>query len=450
MPGHKLGAGIPQELLEGLIRLDVTEIPGTDNLHAPEGAIREAQVLAAKAFGADSTYFLVNGSTCGIHAMILSVCKPGGKLVVARDCHKSVLAGMMLAGVEPVFVKTGYDPAAGIPTSVQPGDIRQTLDENPNAAGVLVTRPNYYGICCDIAEIADIVHSSGKVLMVDEAHGAHLAFHPGLPRTAMAGGADMCVQSAHKTLPALTQGAYLHVKSNRVDEEKLRFFLGLLQTSSPSYILMTFLDIAREIMQKYGEEYLQKLLDARRCFDVMLGGLERIYAVPGPVGTGLAVDPTRLVVNAGKTGQTGFAIDRLLRSEYNIQVEMADLYNLVCIGTIADTATQFNRLYKALQEIDSRFKGSTPLADIDMGAVLLPPRILPLSETSRCRKQMLPLDRCAGRISAGILTPYPPGIPLVCPGEMILQESIELLQRIIAAGGTVNGLGDGMRVSVVE
>jgi lysine decarboxylase len=131
-------------------------------------------------------------------------------------------------------------------------------------------------------------------------------------------------------------------------------------------------------------------------------------------------------------------------------VEMADLYNLVCIGTIADTATQFNRLYKALQEIDSRFKGSTPLADIDMGAVLLPPRILPLSETSRCRKQMLPLDRCAGRISAGILTPYPPGIPLVCPGEMILQESIELLQRIIAAGGTVNGLGDGMRVSVVE
>src|SRR3989339_18069 len=211
MPGHKLGKGIEKEFLKNLFKLDITEIYGTDNLNYPSGMIKEAEELASKAFGASRTFFLVNGSTVGIHAMIMTICKEKDKLIVSRDCHKSVINGMLLCGVTPIYVIPEFDEEFGIFTYIDPKKIQHLLIENQDAVGVLITRPNYYGVCSNIDEIARIVHKYNKILAIDEAHGSHLKFLEKLPKCAMNGNADICVQSAHKTLLAFTQGAYLHI-----------------------------------------------------------------------------------------------------------------------------------------------------------------------------------------------------------------------------------------------
>lgn len=267
MPGHKLAKGIPQQLAQDILKLDVTEIEGTDNLHYPEGIIKDAQELAAKAFGADKTFFLVNGSTCGIEAAIMSTCARGQKIIIARDAHKSVVSGLILSGAEPVFVYPEYIYSFGITGEVTAKSIQKSLCQHPDAVAVLITRPNYYGICSDIEEISSIVHAHGKILIVDEAHGAHFVFNSKLPDSALQHGADICIQSAHKTLPAVTQGAYLHVKGNRVDIDRLKLNLGMLQTSSPSYIIMSYLDIARELMEIEGQPKLDNLIKEIEWFN---------------------------------------------------------------------------------------------------------------------------------------------------------------------------------------
>lgn len=449
MPGHKLGKGIPPELMSNAALLDLTEIPGTDNLHYPEGAIKEAQELAARAFGAEHTFFLVNGSTCGIHAMILSLCRPGDKLVIARDCHKSVINGMLLAGVQPVYVKPGFNSDFAIPSALSPKDVEIAIKENPDAIGVLITRPNYYGICSDIEKIAEITHAYGKILAVDEAHGSHLRFSSSLPICAMDGGADICVQSAHKTLPALTQSAYLHVKGNRIDTERLQFFLSSLQTSSPSYILMASLDIAREIMEQKGKEMLEQLLGyvdiiEKRLVDNRLTVLGDHFVEEG------SMDKTRLVVNVKRLGVTGFDIDRLLRKEYNIQVEMADLYNIVCICTVSDQKSDYEKLEKALVETSERLKDNPSTSKILVGDLKVPPLAFDLKEILNRKGRKVKLGEAVGMVSKTIVTPYPPGIPVICPGEIILEDAVNYIGSIVRMGGTVNGLEENLDILIAE
>lgn len=449
MPGHKLGKGIPAELLCDPASLDLTEIPGTDNLHYPEGPIKEAQELAARAFGAEQTFFLVNGSTCGVHAMILSMCKPGDKLIVARDCHKSVINGMLLAGVQPVYIKPGFNSDFAIPSTLNPNDIELAIKENSDAVGVLITRPNYYGICSDIEKIAEITHSYGKLLAVDEAHGAHLKFSTALPVCAMDAGADICVQSAHKTLPALTQSAYLHIKGDRIDAERLRFYLSALQTSSPSYILMAALDIAREIMERRGEDMLEQLLLKVDIIEKRL--IDNGFAILGDrfIKEG-SMDRTRLVVNLKQLGSTGFEIDRLLRKKYNIQVEMADLYNLVCITTVADQKSNFDRLEAALAEISDHLKDNPGAADIIVRDLKVPPLAIDPREILNRKGRKVKLQEAVGRISKTIITPYPPGIPVICPGEVILEDAVEYICSIVSMGGVVNGLEENFNIFIAE
>ncbi|NTV89272.1 MAG: aminotransferase class I/II-fold pyridoxal phosphate-dependent enzyme, partial [Clostridiales bacterium] len=369
MPGHKLGAGLPAYFKKNLAALDLTEIPGTDNLHNARDVIYEAQVLAAGAFGAVSTFFLVNGSTCGIHSMISTICKRGDSLIVSRDCHKSVITGMMLSGVNPVYILPEYDELFGITTHVKPETVEKALGEHPEAAGVLLVRPNFYGICSDIEEISKIVHKYGKVLAIDEAHGAHFKFGENLPMTALAGGADICVQSAHKTLPALTQGSYLHVGSDRIDIERLKFYLRTYQTSSPSYIIMASLDLARAIMQKDGNKLLAGLY--KNINEAM-----HEFNHPGlcfydesyqgcPEGRCDSLDKTqpvyrdysRVVLNTRKLGISGFEAEGLLRREYGIQVEMADMYNVVCITTSSDAKANITALFKAFNKLALSHEG---------------------------------------------------------------------------------------------
>lgn len=447
MPGHKLGRGIPKRLLSNLAMLDVTEIPGTDNLHAPEGAIREAQELAAKAFGADHTFFLVNGSTCGIHAAIMTICSAGDKLIVGRDCHRSVIGGMTIAGITPVFIKPEFNSTYGISTVISPLEVEEALSKNPDAVGVMITRPNYYGVCSDIEKIAEVTHSFGKILMVDEAHGAHLKFSSSLPVCAMDAGADICVQSAHKTLPAFTQGSYLHIKGGRIDVERLRYYLSLLETSSPSYIIMAFLDIAREIMEKEGGQRISELLSSIKIFEKDMSNISGFKLMRD---IGLSIDPTRVVINTSAFNISGYEIEKILRENYKIQAEMSDVYNIVCIATIADQMQDFKRLSSAISCISEGFKQKPVSADINIMDLKLPLRKVELKDVSRYKYKEIRLCMAEGRISAQMIIPYPPGIAVACPGEVITGDMIDYINDIKSLGGNVIGLNENDEVKVLE
>ncbi len=459
MPGHKLGRGIPAELSQNLLQLDVTEVEGTDNLHFPEGIIMEAQHQAAKAFGADATYFLVNGSSCGVQAAIMSVCARGQKIIVGRDSHKSVVSGLVLSGAEPVFVYPEFNEEFSIPSEVTAESIEKALGANPDACAVLITRPNYYGICSDIEKISSLVHAHGKILIVDEAHGAHFAFNDRLPEPALKHGADICIQSAHKTLPAVTQGAYLHVKGHRVDQERLAVNLAMLQTSSPSYIIMAYLDIARAIMVNEGKEKLETLIDINEQF---IGLLEknRIYKVLSSKNMGINViqDPTRLVINVSGLGISGYQTERILREKYRIQVEMADFENIVMITTVADTRENLQDVYQALSELAAisadtgHSSGGLALRSLIQERYVERENksILSPCEAYAAGKEELELELCEGRICAETITPYPPGIPFLYPGEIIVASGIEYIRSILAAGGRVNGVGNKNTLRVIK
>lgn len=447
MPGHRLGRGFPPGFSENLAALDITEIPGADNLHWPDGVIMESQRLAAAAFGADYTCFSVNGSTGALHAMIMAACKKGDTLIVGRDCHRAAINAMLLAGVEPVYLFPELDEGFGISTVITPQSVKKALEDYPEAAGVLITRPGYYGACSDIRSIAELVHRRGKVLVVDEAHGAHLRFSPRLPVCALEAGADACVQSAHKTLPALTQGAYLHVKGSGLDRERLMFFLDMLQTTSPSYLIMASLDVARSLMELYGGPLLSSLLELLSEFREEIRGASG-YELLQAVKNGTA-DPTRLVIKVAGRGLTGYDAMELLGKNHNIQVEMADLNNIVCITTVCSLREDFSRLAEALRLLPE--SGNRPFK---APPIISPPRCgeraLSLKETLEARGRRLDISSAAGRISKAMLTPYPPGIPVVFPGERITPQTAEYIRCIVEIGGDVGGLSENFEVYVVE
>ena len=483
MPGHKLAKGMPQELAQDVLQLDVTEVDGTDDLHHPEGIIKEAQELAAKAFGADKTFFLVNGSTCGIQAAILTVCARGQKIIIGRDSHKAVVSGLILSGAEPVFMYPEYNCEFGISEAISAKSIEKSLCENPEAVAVLITRPNYYGICSDIEAISRIVHSHNKLLIVDEAHGAHLVFNQQLPPSALEHGADICIQSAHKTLSAVTQGAYLHIKGSRVDAERMKFNLAMLQTSSPSYIIMSYLDIARELMVLEGATRLDTLIkdikwfkqEIRKCtaYKVLSNQYLRVEA---------RHDPTRLVINVSKLGISGYFADKILREKFKTQIEMADYENIVFIITIADNRETLARLLEAMKGLADMahpvdFNKICQLRKItdnyynEIGNCTCYSENISKStsvftgeifhkEKSACKKlpweaysaqkEEVPLEKSVGRICAGIVTPYPPGIPILYPGEIIEQHKIQYIAAIIESGGRINGISYNKSVQVIK
>jgi lysine decarboxylase len=448
MPGHKLGMGIPAEFLKEIEKLDLTEISGTDNLHNPTGAIKEAQELAASAFGARRSFFLVNGSTVGLHASIMAICRPGQRLIVGRDCHRAVINGMLLAGVTPVYILPEYSENFNLNTGITAAAVGKALETAPDAAGVLITRPNYYGVCSNIEEIADVVHAYGKPLAVDEAHGAHLAFSPRLPASALEAGADICVQSAHKTLPAFTQGAYLHIGSDRIDEERLWYFLDMLQTTSPSYVIMTYLDIAREIMQKNGETLLGRLLDSiEACCARMAASGIRVLGTDDVPGFGF--DTTRITANMSGLGMTGYHAENLLREKYNIQVEMSDLYNIVCISTVADDAVRISRLFDSLLGLKKVCGYGVKPSEIVYRGLTLPDSVAEPSGIINALPDRIALENAAGRISREIISPYPPGMALVCPGEKFTAETVDYLVHIRQCGGIVHGIDENGNVVVV-
>jgi len=459
-PGHKQGQGAPADLVELLgreaLRADLPELPELDNLFAPEGVIGQAQDLAAAAFGADQTWFLANGSTCGLEAAVLATCNPGEKLILPRNLHQSVWSALVLSGALPIWVEPEVDPGWGIAHCLTPERLQMALTAHPDAKAVLVVSPTYHGICGDLSAIAALTHQHHLPLLVDEAHGAHFAFHPDLPPSALSAGADLTVQSIHKTLAALTQAAMLHVQGERIDRLRLSRALQMLQSTSPNYLLLASLDAARRQMALDGELLLEETLQRTAEAKAQISQIPGISLLEASHTPGCrALDPLRLTVGLGGLGITGFAADEILHQRLRVTAELPALHSLTFIVTPGNKVTDLDQLVQALRCLAaeslalakpiSRVEHSSAAASAPIGAksanqIDLPP--LSPRDAFFAVAQTLPINQVIGQLSAELVCPYPPGIPILFPGEVITQEAIHSLHQILANGGVLTGCAD--------
>lgn len=449
VPGHKKGHGADEEFKnfigENAFKIDVTVFKLVDSLHHPTGAIKKAQELAADAYGCEASFFSVHGTSGAIQAMIMSVISDGDKIIIPRNVHKSVTSGIILSGAVPVYMQPELDKKIGIAHGVAPETVEETLKQNPDAKAVLIINPTYYGVSTDIKKIAEIVHSFDIPLIVDEAHGPHLGFNKRLPVSAIEAGADICAQSTHKIIGALTQCSLLQVNSKRVDKNRVQQILNLLQTTSPSYILMASLDCARKQIALHGKELLDYAIDlcnyARSEINKIPGFYcfgKEILNVPGAY----SFDPTKITITCRDLGITGYELDMILSNKYHIQMELSDLYNVLAVGSFGDTKENIDKLIEVLKEISSEYYGKDKikLNFIDMPDI--PKQIQKPREAFNSVKTPMPLKNSIGMISGEFLLAYPPGIPVLCPGEKITKEVVDYIESLKAAGLYVQGTED--------
>lgn len=449
VPGHKKGVGIDKEFKnfigENPFKIDVTVFKLVDSLHHPTGPIKKAQELVADAYESHASFFSIHGTSGAIQAMILAVVNDGDKIIVPRNVHKSVTSGIILSGAVPVFMEPEIDKKLGIAHGVTPETVEKTLKENPDAKAVLIINPTYYGVATDIKKIADIVHSYDIPLIVDEAHGPHLAFSEKLPMSALKAGADICAQSTHKIIGSLTQGSLLHVKSKYVDPKRVQQILNLMQTTSPSYIIMASLDCARRQIALEGKDLLQKTIKLCKYTRDEINKIPGFYCfgeeVLGKPGS-YSFDTTKLTISSRELGITGFELDMILADKYHIQMELSDFYNVLAVGSFGDTKEGMDRLLSALKEISNDYYGKKePVQDfLDIPAI--PTKILNPREAFYSDKISIPLNESIGKISGEFLLAYPPGIPVLCPGEEITQEVVDYVHDLKRANLYVQGTED--------
>lgn len=442
MPGHKMGR---LGNLKSLYTIDVTEVDGTDNLHAPTGVIKIAQEKAASLFGAEKSYFLVNGSTVGLMAAVTAVCQEGDSLIVARNCHRSVYDGLITAGVNPIYIYPQIINKNGLVGGIDPEEVKMVVKQNPEAKGLVITSPTYEGFTSDIKKIAEILHEHNKILIVDEAHGAHFIMHQSFPKTALSQGADIVIQSIHKTLPSLTQSAILHINSHLVNENKVQSALRLYQTSSPSYILMASLDGCRNLLEQHGEglfeQYASELQEVRK----KLKTLKHLRLVDNEfIGYSAIVDMdiSKILISTIDTDLMGIHLEQILRTDYNIQVEMATGNMILAMSTIADDKKALEALYRALAAIDSGLKHKPAKDDINDRQPIRPMIDLSPRKAYFADTEQVSLEKARGSISGDYIIPYPPGIPIVAPGEVITDEIIDRLKDDILKGINILGKDD--------
>jgi arginine/lysine/ornithine decarboxylase len=447
-PGHKSGKGISTRFRKfvgsKIFTIDLTTLDEVDCLQKPVGVIREAQELAAEAHGADRSFFLVNGTTVGNHAMILSTVRPGEEVLVARNAHKSILAGIILSGATPRFFLPSFDPNWGIAINAGAAVAEAAMRAHAQARVVALTSPNYYGIAADLLTIVAAGRRHGKVLIVDEAHGPHLHFHPALPPSAVDAGADLTVQSTHKIVGGMTQASMLHVKGTTVDAGRVAGILQMLQSTSPSYILMASLDLARMQMATEGRKLLGRaieLAEEARARINRIAGLRCLDSQQVKEWGDLTLDATKLTISVKELGLTGYAASQILNTEFDIQVEMADLFNLLVIVSIGDRRDDLDRLVQALEALAHRAHGPAfipeilPIPPIHENRLACSPREAYFGDYA-----YLPLARAAGRVTCDIVTIYPPGIPILVPGEEISPAAVEYLQFLGRHGARIDGV----------
>ncbi len=500
MPGHK-GARIYkrfgyESFLNNIMDCDITEIVGADNLFQTEGIIRRAQEDYARLYGVKNSYLLVNGTSGGIIAALLASVPQGKKLIMARNCHKSVFNALVLGGIEPVYAYPEMIEEYGISGKVQASEIERLLAENPDAEAVILPSPNYYGICSDIAEIARVVHAAGKVLIVDQAHGAHLRFFGKfgsecgegkscgddsgflLPRSAEESGADIVINSIHKTLASFTQSAVLNLNSDRVDRYILEDKLQAIESSSPSYLLMASLDISREILEAHGARLLCEWLENLEYFYRGAAEIPGLSVMGNPYSAGGAesslsekfcgfaeksrnateekdralFDLTKINLDMSACGLSGEELEkRLLEKDIFCELVTGDI--LMCMSGIGNVHRDYERLLEALREIssdgeknakrNSATAGNCAVSAADGGG-LQSSELMPIPRY----RQRCPLSEAAGRVCAASVIPYPPGIPIICPGEVFTEEMARHIEALRKSGKKVIGVNERLEVLV--
>lgn len=439
-PGHKHGRGAHELLRELLtaegLRQEVSLMDELDDLHAPHSCIKEAQELAAKLWHADECLFMVNGTTAAVQAMIFGTLKPGDRIMIPRNAHRSVIAGLILSGAIPIFLPVEYDAQLCLPLNVSVATVERAIKNFPGTKAILLVSPNYYGIAADVQKISRLAHAAGMLLLVDEAHGAHLQFNDELPPSAMDSGADIAAQSTHKILGSLTQTSMLMLKKS-VDTERIRRTASFLQTTSPNQLLLASLDVARLQMEIGGRELIQsavKLSRELRAAIKNLRGLKTFDAVKN-----FSLDTTKVTVNVSELGLTGQQAEEILRRELKVQCELSDAANLLFLITFADDQSTIAKLIVALKNLPHYPKKFLPpsTAPQEISVAEVSPR-----ETFYASTVAVALTEAVDKICAEEITFYPPGIPLVMPGEKISAQTVELIRREKFSGSRVIGASD--------
>lgn len=449
VPGHKNGKGAEKDFYEFMgpnpFKIDVTIFDLVDGLHNPKSHIKEAQELAAEAFGAEKTLFCVHGTSGAIQAMIIASVKAGEKILVPRNTHKSINAGIVLSGCIPIYMQPDIDKDLGIAHGVSPETVTRTLEEHPDAAAVLVINPTYYGVSSDLTKIAEIVHEYDIPLLVDEAHGPHLKFSDKLPRCAMDAGADICCQSTHKLTGALTQASMLHMQGDRINHNHVKQCLSLLQTTSPSYILLASLDTTRKQLATEGEKLISYSISLAQSFRERINKIPGFYCFGEEVLDGkgrFAFDPTKVTVTAKDLGLHGYELDKILIEKYNIQVELSDFYNVLFITTYGDREKDINKVIEALEDISKTYSEHNKLAKNFKEIPDIPEMIQIPRESFFSKKTRKPIDECVGEISGEFIFAYPPGIPVLIPGERITEDMLHYIFELRDSDLSVQGMED--------
>lgn len=473
MPGHK-GARLLRrfgydEFLGSIIDCDITEIVGADNLFQTEGIIAETMAKYRKLYDSKASYLLINGSSGGLIASILACVPAGGKLIMARNCHKAIFNALTLGGIKPVYAYPDMVEEYGITGPVAPEEIARLLEDNPDASAVILPSPNYYGICSDIRAIADLVHAAGKYLIVDQAHGAHLKFFEntdgadgetsasgafGVPESAETQGADFVINSTHKTLCSFTQSAVLNVPSGSTfnDLYTLEDKLQQIESTSPSYLLMASLDINADILTDHAGELIEDWRSNLNYFYEEAAAIDGLKFMRVTDGARQAMDMTKINLDMSACGLNGHQLEEELLN-YEIYAELVTGNILMCMTGIGNNRRDYDRLLKALRELSAAREnagitdaGDDTAASDTAGAALWtkhrPLHAVPVA------KELLPLDQCAGRTCASSIIPYPPGIPLICPGEEIGAEEIDYVKKLRSQGDKVMGVDAAGRIAV--
>jgi arginine decarboxylase len=455
-PGHKQGIGMDRAFREfvgdNICAIDLTPMPGIDDLLQPLESILEAQQLAAEAYGADRSYFLINGSTSGNQCMMMAAVNPGEKIAVPRNAHKSMLGGLVMSGAWPIYMQPVVDEALHMDHCVTPETVAQTLEEHPDIEAVYIVSPTYYGVAADLMSIERVVHGAGKLLLVDEAWGPHFQFHPALPISATEAGADLCINSTHKMLSAFSQCAMLHQKGPRVRVDRLEAVLKMFLSTSPNLPMVASLDVARKQMATEGAALLSKTIALAEQTRRRLNEIDRVYCfgeeLQGRPGV-FDIDPTKVTITVKDLGYTGYEASEILRRRYNVQVELADLFNVVALFTIGTSPAAADRLVEGVAELAREdrpidiFSPSGVLERrMNTGSYTLPkiPRMAMLPRDAfLAQTEFVRFKESAGRICAETISPYPPGIPVISPGEEISVEIIDYLSLELKAGVRMQG-----------
>ncbi len=445
VPGHKRGRGNPElvKLLgEQCVSLDVNSMKPLDNLCHPVSVIYDAEQLAADAFGAAHAYFMVGGTTSAVQSMILTACKAGDKIILPRNVHKSVINALVLCGAEPVYVNPDVDNHIGIALGMETAAVEKAMNENPDAVAVFVNNPTYYGICSDLRSIVKLAHDRGMLVLADEAHGTHLYFHEALPVSGMEAGADMAAVSMHKSGGSLTQSSLLLLNST-VNTRYVEQIINLTQTTSASYLLLSSLDISRRNLALRGHESFGKVSEMAEYARREINSIGGYYAYGKDIVNGGSIfdfDVTKLSVYTRDMGLTGIEVYDLLRDEYDIQIEFGDIGNILAYISIGDRIQDIERLVGALEDIKRLYSRKSSMlhnAEYIAPIVAATPQKAFYSE-----KELIPIRETAGRICGEFVMCYPPGIPILAPGEQITEEIIDYILYAKEKGCSMQGPED--------